>query len=110
MNDESLLAGLEIRRIEDGTTLILALRGELDLASTRSLESALSDPLSDGFHRIVVDLTGLAFMDSRGLVTLVQAQNAAQSEQKTFALRRGGPQVQRLFELTSLSQAFTFED
>ena len=110
MSDEQSPDGLLIRRTNDGTTLVLALDGELDLGSAASLETELSDPLSDGYQHIVIDLTQLSFMDSRGLVTLLTAQNAAQANQKAFTLRRAGQQVQRLFAITGLKNLFTFED
>jgi hypothetical protein len=43
-------------------TLILALSGE-SISPQPSLESEPSDPLSDGYHRIGIDLTELACMD-----------------------------------------------
>lgn len=101
---------LAIHRTEDGPTLVLALCGELDLGSAPALESELSNPVAASYRHIVVDLAQLAFMDSRGLRALVQAQKTAHSSQKAFSLRRAGRQVQRLLEVTGRSALFTFED
>jgi anti-sigma B factor antagonist len=110
MNAPPVPGGLAIRRREDGTRLVLALRGELDLGSTPKLERELSAPLSGEYRQITVDLTQLDFIDSRGLVALVRAQKAAESCQKAFLLRRGGRQVQRLFDVTGYGALFTFEE
>lgn len=110
MSDAPTPDGLAVRRREDGTRLVLALCGELDLGSTPILERELSPPLSDEYRHIMVDLTQLDFMDSRGLVALTQAQKAAHSRQKAFSLRRGGRQVQRLFDVTGYGTLFTFEE
>jgi hypothetical protein len=61
---------LGIRRTKDGPRLVLALCGELDLGSAPVLESELSNPVAASYRHIVVDLTQLAFMDSRGLGAL----------------------------------------
>jgi anti-anti-sigma factor len=110
MSDVPVPGSLAIRRTEDGTRLVLALCGELDLGSTPVLESELSNPVAASYRHIVVDLTQLSFIDSQGLGALMQAQKKAQSRQKAFSLRRGGRQVQRLFEMTGFSTLFTFED
>jgi anti-sigma B factor antagonist len=110
MTDAPIPGGLAILRTEDGNRLVLALRGELDLGSTPMLERELSAPFSGEHRHVMVDLTRLDFMDSRGLVALMQAQKAAQSRQEAFSLRRGGSQVQRLFEVTGYSALFTFEE
>jgi anti-anti-sigma regulatory factor len=50
MSDQLLPGSLEIHRSEDGETLVLALRGELDLGSAPILESELSDSASGRGH------------------------------------------------------------
>jgi anti-sigma B factor antagonist len=101
---------LEIRRSQDGETLVLALRGELDLGSTSVLERELYDSASERYGHILLDLSQLDFLDSRGLVALMQAQREAEARHKGFSLRPGAFQVQRLFEVTGLSKHFIFED
>jgi anti-anti-sigma factor len=110
MSERLMPGSLEIHRSEDGETLVLALRGELDLASAGILEGELSDSASDGYGHILLDLSQLDFLDSRGLAALVGAQREAEAKHKLFSLRRGTSQVQRLFEVTGLDKHFTFED
>lgn len=110
MSDQLVPGSLEIHRSEDGETLVLALCGELDLSSAPILESELSDSASDGYGRILLDLSQLDCLDSRGLVALMQAQREAEAKHKAFSLRPGALQVQRLFEVTGLNGHFTFED
>jgi anti-anti-sigma factor len=74
------------------------------------LERELSDPLSGEYQQIMVDLTQLEFIDSRGLVALLHAQKVARLRRKAFSLRRGGRQLQRLFEITDYGARFTFEE
>jgi anti-sigma B factor antagonist len=111
VSDLGLAPGeLEIERSSDGETLVLMLRGELDLASVTLLEGELGDPHCDGFGHIVIDLGGVGFMDSSGLHCLLRAEAAVNANGRRFSLRPGGEQVQRLFELTRLVEHFKFEE
>ena len=47
--------------------VIVAPRGELDMATVGILEQELRQLHGSGFNRIVLDLGGLSFMDSSGL-------------------------------------------
>jgi anti-anti-sigma factor len=110
MGDAPIPGALTIRRTEDGTRLTLALCGELDLNSAPILERELSAPQSGEYRDTTVDLARLDFMDSQGLNTLRRAQKSAHSQQRAFSLRRGGRQVQRMFDVTGYGARFTFED
>jgi anti-sigma B factor antagonist len=89
--------------------LVLSLRGELDLASSIGLERELDDADSAP-GRVVIDLSGLVFMDSSGLRTLLHAQKQASSTGRQLLFRRGPYAVQRLLELTRTLDRFTFVD
>jgi anti-sigma B factor antagonist len=60
--------------VRDGIT-VLVLEGELDMATTPTLEAALSNCPADG--PVVADLTPLRFVDSTGLHLLLQGPQAA---------------------------------
>jgi anti-anti-sigma factor len=110
MGDAPVPGVLTIRRTKDGTRLILALCGELDLSSAPIVERELQASLSGEYRHTIVDLAELDFIDSRGLNTLRRAQKTAHSLQRAFSLRRGGRQVKRLFDVTGYGARFTFED
>jgi anti-sigma B factor antagonist len=90
--------------------LILSLSGELDLAASALLERELASAEAGRPTRVVVDLTGLEFIDSSGLRTLMQANERASENGHQLALRQGPRAVRRLFELTSTAQRFSFDD
>jgi anti-sigma B factor antagonist len=87
--------------VEHGASVILALSGELDIASSPELEAEL-DRAADR-ELVIVDLKGLEFIDSTGLGVLVKAHQQAQETGRRFALVRGIGQVERLLGLTGLS-------
>jgi anti-anti-sigma factor len=80
----------------DGNEIHVVLHGELDLAGVEHAEHALRRAERDG-RVIVVDLSGLTFMDAAGLRVMLAA-NERLGSRLTF--RGCTPQVRRLLELT----------
>ncbi len=83
--------------------------GELDIATAPQLEHALLDGRRRG-DVVVVDLSGLSFIDSTGLRVIVRATRAAQTDGWTLRLRRARPTVQRIFDIAGIAGALPFED
>jgi anti-anti-sigma factor len=55
--------------------LVVAMGGEFDMASIKSLEAALDTLLSTDAGSVVVDLRDLGFMDSSGVALLLRIVN-----------------------------------
>lgn len=112
MTHVSLWTSYQFRtaRHADAQGVVLALRGELDLASAPALERELSEIAATGSGRILIDLAGLDFMDGAGLGVLLRAQRNAHAGGRPLQLRRPTRQVQRLFVLTDLVDHFVFSD
>lgn len=81
---------------------LIALSGELDIASAPELEQAL-DQISDPTKLVIVDLRELEFMDSTGLSMLVRAHQSLSERDCELTLIKGQPQVQRLLDLTGVA-------
>jgi anti-anti-sigma factor len=92
---------LEVR--EDGDRIVVAARGELDLATAPELEAALLPLLREGASAFL-DLRGVEFMDSTGVRVIVAAQLAAKEHEGRFALVRTVPDgpVARVLEISGL--------
>jgi anti-anti-sigma factor len=99
---------LEVR--SEGRATVFVVRGELDLASGPELEAELGRLTEPPPELLVVDLRHLDFMDSTGLSILVKAHQRAVEEGWEFGLVRGTPQVQRLLELTGVSERLPMAD
>lgn len=103
----SLARSLLVERHDAGGVRVIALRGELDLASAPKFEQELEIVLNGDDGPIVVDLCDLEFMDSTGLRTLIMAQRRADAREQRFAVaRRTGEFVARVFELAGADRAF----
>lgn len=93
---------------ERAVTLVLS--GELDLVSSPDLERAMEAQAHSDAELIVLDLRKLDFMDSTGLHMVLRIQQGVHEAGRRFALIRGPDQVQRLFDLTGLTETLTIVD
>ena len=100
---------LTITSEQDGGTARLTLEGELDLASSVDVEQQLGAIEAAGPSRIVIDLGGLAFIDSTGLRTLIQADQRIRDAGSELVLRPGDDSIQRVFELTGAMDVLHFD-
>lgn len=80
------------------------IRGELDLASGPQLEAALDAVSPEDTRVVVIDLRELEFMDSTGLSIIVRAHQRLARDDCELGLVRGSAQVQRLLELTGVTE------
>lgn len=101
---------LTIRAAREDSALLLALYGELDLATAQLLKRKLAMVSSMRPAHVVVDLSGLQFLDSSGLHALITVHREWSAEGRTFKLIRGPRAVHRVFELTETDKLFDFED
>ena len=109
-DDPPAPGALRIRRKLAADRAVLTLEGELDLASAPELERELQEVAGAKPEHVVIDLTGLNFMDSSGLALMYRALQSARANGQQLSLRRGPAQVHRLFELTRMVDEFTFDD
>jgi anti-anti-sigma factor len=85
-------------------------RGELDLATSPELEDQLRRIWDTGSEQLVIDLRELEFMDSTGLSIIVKAHQRLSDEGRRLSLVRGSQQVQRLLDLTGVSERLQLVD
>lgn len=85
---------------------VLALAGDLDLASADLLTGTAQHCLDDGARDLTIDFGGVTFMDSAGLNALVLIRRAADEAHVALHARRIPNAVARVLELTSLDSLF----
>jgi anti-anti-sigma factor len=96
--------------IEDRQADAVALlcQGELDLASAPALLETLNRLMGEEtLLPIVLDLSGVGFMDSSGLRALIEADRVRREAGRSMALLSPSAPVVRVLELVNLRQAFT---
>ena len=88
----------------------LRLSGELDMVTAPQLRDELARHRGRG-RRVVLDLSGVEFIDSTGLVLLMESARERSSDGWALALRRNlSPAVARLFEVTRSEPLFDWVD
>lgn len=88
----------------------ICLFGELDLASAEGVLRELQRVEATDVEAIVVDLSGLTFMDSTGVRLIVSADVRSRADSERITLLRGPATVQRVFALTGLEDRLPFTD
>ncbi|MGH3254787.1 MAG: STAS domain-containing protein [Streptosporangiaceae bacterium] len=86
-------------REENGTTVIW-LSGDLDLTSVKQVRAAINAALGSHPRSVILDASGLEYMDSSGVALMARAAQMAQEVQ----VRNPTPIVRRLLELTGLGE------
>ncbi len=96
---------VEIR--PDRERVIVAPKGEIDIATVDILRDRLEELEDAGFAQLLLDLRDVTFLDSTGL-RLIIAQ--ARREDVEFSVIPGDPSVQRIFEISGLLDTLPFVD
>ena len=100
MTDDEVVFSVDERRHEG--TVVLTLRGDLDLASADVVGARLAELRAAG-EPALLDIDELDFMDSSGLRLVLDAAEASNASGWPFSLTHGPEQVRRLFESTAVT-------
>jgi len=81
--------------------LVVAVCGEIDLATAPQVEAAVIDAVADGWTRVVIDLRAVSFMDSAGvhLLLALLALRALGARGVSCQMIDGRPEVHSVLEL-----------
>jgi anti-anti-sigma factor len=105
MEERTMVAGLEITSVENAGCCVLTAAGELDMVRARALEVALIRHTTNDMP-LVLDLTGLRFMDSSGLYIVLRTSNEFRRLNQRFVLVPSKI-VMRLVEVAGMKDILT---
>jgi len=88
--------------------VVVALKGELDLATAPELQRCLLDLIARPVDSLTLDLEELAFLDSSGLGALYRARQAAERQGTPMRLQSVPGHVMRVLDVTAMAQLFEF--
>ena len=90
----------------DNRTAVFEATGDIDLHRSSEFQQALLDLAGKRPEQIVLDLTGVGYMDSSGVASLVKL--LARVRRDHIALKLAGltPRVRSVFEITRLDTVF----
>jgi anti-sigma B factor antagonist len=89
-----------------GDWAIVSVSGEIDIASAPSLHEAVGTVSGSGAH-VILDLSGVSFMDSTGLSVLIRAFRGLRDDGGELRIVVAGTRIPRLLEVTRLDRVFT---
>lgn len=84
---------------------VVALSGDVDLESSPRARKLLLECVNQG-GRVVVDLSGVSYIDSSGVASLVEALQAARRVNGQLALAQVSEAADRVLKLARLDQVF----
>jgi anti-sigma B factor antagonist len=94
----------EVVEISVGAISGVAVRGEVELATTPALTLALDDAIRVSSGPFVVDLTAVDFLDSTGISCLVRARALLGQDDRPLALICPPGIARRALELTAIDE------
>jgi anti-sigma B factor antagonist len=84
---------------------VIALYGEVDYATALELRAAMSATLSTGtVDTIIVDLSGVTFLDSTGVGTLVVSARICAEVKVAFRVANANPFIAKLLTVVGVAE------
>jgi anti-sigma B factor antagonist len=90
--------------------VLVSIVGELDVSTTPKMKAALAELTEGGCERILVDMSGVPFMDSTALGALVGALKRLRERGGELELAALQPGVRRVFDITRLESVFRIHE
>lgn len=97
---------MKLQLTSQGDAQVLSLSGELDYHSSPELREKLTELTSKQAPKILVDLSGVDYMDSSGIATFVEAFQKTKRYQGRLILAALTPTVRGVFEIAKLDSIF----
>lgn len=94
----------------DSTRTVVTVSGEIDLATQGQLRAQLNELIVAGKVNLVLDLSGVSFVDSTGLGALIGARRRVHAFNGSLALVIPNESVMKVFAITGLVKVFDIHD
>jgi anti-anti-sigma factor len=109
MEERVLQPDLSLTTTRSGSRAIVHVKGDLDAFSAPTLEAEVAQLVAGSTSDVVFDLSATGFLDSSGLRALLVAERSVLHHGGQMTLRAPSEPVQRLLEITGLSEHFSLE-
>jgi anti-anti-sigma factor len=91
---------MQIEKSSQGDLLELTLRGRLDNDSSVYFREEIESSAREGWHRILVDLSGVTYLSSSGIAALIDAKQRMDRLAGLFGIHNASPHVEQILNLT----------
>jgi anti-sigma B factor antagonist len=103
---ERPVSEISVTRRSAGHAEVIAVAGEIDIATYRQLRAALIKAVDEGTGSVIVDMEGVEWIDSTGLGTLVGALKRARDKHGTVQVAAVPGRIAKHFQVTGLDRLF----
>lgn len=90
-------------------TVVLAVHGDADMNVAEELEARLTEVIDEGPSALVLDLSGVTFIDSTVLAVLLHGLKRLGAAGGRLRIVTARPEIRRIFELTLLDRLFELD-
>jgi anti-sigma B factor antagonist len=97
---------LSVTSRSQGGRAVLSVVGEVDVYTAPRLRERIGDLVTGGEHHLVVDLSGVDFLDSTGLGVLVGGLNRVRGHRGSLCLVCPQERILKVFRITGLTGVF----
>ena len=101
---------LQVETRHEGDVAVVAATGEVDVFTAPGLDTEITTLLEQGTSRLVIDLTGVSFLDSTGLGVLVKGLKTARDAGGSMQLVVTSDRIRRIFDITGLDASLPLYD
>jgi anti-sigma B factor antagonist len=88
-----------------GSTVLVSVSGELDLHTSERFQQVIAEATAVGAETVLVDLSGVGFVDSTALGVIVQETKRLEGRGHSLLLVTNDPRTLRVLEVTGLDRA-----
>ena len=98
---------LRVREERHDGTVVAVVEGEVDTASVGEVAVKLRRIVENKLHRVVIDLTGVSYLDSAGINLLyaVSGEVQARQQQLNLVVSPGSP-IERMLQIVGADRTF----
>jgi anti-sigma B factor antagonist len=100
------MSDITVTRRTEERAEVVTVSGEIDIATYGQLRSMLLTAVDAGPGTVIVDMTGVEWIDSTGLGTLVGALKRAREKHGTVMVAGAPGRIAKHFQVTGLSKVF----
>ena len=104
------MSEITVTRRSEELAEVVAVAGEIDIATYRQLRAALIKAVDEGPGSVIVDMSGVEWIDSTGLGTLVGALKRARDKGGTVQVAAVPGRIAKHFQVTGLSKLFDMHE
>ena len=90
----------------EGNQVVAVVDGEVDADNCSSLGAQIEPALDGDVEVLVIEASGLTFIDSSGITELLRIRDVMQERGGVCRINAPSEQVRRILEITGLADAF----